>query len=275
MKLLTLNTHSLIEENYEQKLRAFTEAIATEQPDMIALQEVNQSVDAAPVKEPPAGYTPANEDVVLRADNHVLRVAEILGNAGIFYSWTWLPLKCGYCKYDEGIAWMSRSEIADVSTPLVSTINDYYNWKTRRLLGIRTKERAEEWYYSVHYGWWDDPEEPFLNQWQRTLGHMQRHKRVWLMGDFNNAAGVRGEGYERMLLDGWYDSYLLAEEKDAGMTVCKVIDGWRDKGSNASGMRIDQIWCNERAEVRNSRVIFNGINYPIVSDHCGVIIETR
>ena len=43
MKLLTLNTHSLIEPEYEAKREIFVEFIAKEQPDVFALQEVNQT----------------------------------------------------------------------------------------------------------------------------------------------------------------------------------------------------------------------------------------
>ena len=50
MKLLTLNTHSLQEENYPQKLEQFVETICQEKPDIIALQEVNQSINA-PIAE--------------------------------------------------------------------------------------------------------------------------------------------------------------------------------------------------------------------------------
>ncbi len=46
MKLLTLNTHSLQEENYLQKLEQFVQTICQEKPDVVALQEVNQSVNA-------------------------------------------------------------------------------------------------------------------------------------------------------------------------------------------------------------------------------------
>ena len=48
MKLLTLNTHSLIEPAYEAKRDAFVEFIRKEQPDVFALQEVNQTA-AAPL----------------------------------------------------------------------------------------------------------------------------------------------------------------------------------------------------------------------------------
>lgn len=276
MKLLTLNTHSLVEEKYEQKLQDFAEAVSKERPDIIALQEVNQTASEDAVPECDLnGYFPADKNTVIRRDNHVYRLVRILAEKGIYYSWTWLPLKLGYDKYDEGIAVMSMSPIADVKTPLVSGINDYYNWKTRKLLGVCTKDAPDEWFYSVHFGWWNDPDEPFQNQWARTSQHMLCHSKVWLMGDFNSPAEVRDEGYDMIVRDCWHDSYMLAEHKDSGITVGHVIDGWRDKIHSGTGMRIDHIWCSEKADVKSSEVLFNRINYPVVSDHYGVMIETR
>ncbi len=72
MKLLTLNTHSLIEPEYEAKREIFVEFIAKEQPDVFALpEEVNQTAAAPELKAVPAGYTscPGNT-VPLKADNH-------------------------------------------------------------------------------------------------------------------------------------------------------------------------------------------------------------
>ena len=45
MKLLTLNTHSLAEPGYVEKTEQFIEMLSKEQPDIVALQEVNQSQD--------------------------------------------------------------------------------------------------------------------------------------------------------------------------------------------------------------------------------------
>ncbi len=275
MKLLTLNTHSLVEENYEEKLRIFVRAVSKELPDVIALQEVNQSIGANAATENPPGYFPSNKAAVIREDNHVYCVARLLADMGIYYSWTWIPVKLGYGRFDEGIALMSRSAITDVCAPLVSDVDDYNNWKTRKLLGICTDNNPREWFYSVHLGWWDDKEEPFQKQWKKTSRHMLRHEKVWLMGDFNNPAEVRGEGYDMILRDCWHDSFVLAEKKDSGVTVGHVIDGWRDKVKASTGMRIDQIWCSDKTDVKSSRVIFNRMNYPIVSDHYGVIIETE
>ena len=244
MKLMTLNTHSLVEEHYSEKLETFVQAVSEEQPDIIALQEVNQTITEMPVKIA-QGYIPCAEGITIRQDNHIYHATEMLKSRGICYFWTWLPLKKGYDKYDEGIALMSRSPILETEIVQTSAINDYNNWKTRKILGIRTEAAPEEWFFSVHYGWWDDPDEPFQGQWQRTKDALTDHSRMWLMGDFNSPAEVRGEGYDMIRNDGWHDCYLLAKEKYCGITVGKVIDGWKDISTSSDGMRIDQIWCRE------------------------------
>ena len=273
MKLLTLNTHSLVEDNYSKKLDAFVSAIAEQRHDIIALQEVNQTIAETQADVISEGYVPCDENIVIRKDNHVYKTAELLENAGVKYYWTWLPLKKGYDKYDEGIALMSRSRIIETDVVRISETDDYNNWKTRKIIGIRTEAAPDEWFFSVHYGWWDDLDEPFQNQWQKTAEYMKKYSRVWLMGDFNSPAEVRNEGYDMINGGGWYDSYTLAKTRDNGITVGKVIDGWRDKVSSTDGMRIDQIWCSQKAEIASSEVIFNGANKSVVSDHYGVAAE--
>ena len=271
MKLLTLNTHSLIEENYPEKLESFVTAIAHEQPDIIALQEVNQSISACQV---PAcklkGFTPCGR-IPVKADNHAYNTVKILSERGIDYRWTWLGIKEGYGKFEEGIAILSMGEIIETDILTVSRINDRRNWKTRRILGIHTDG---QWFYSVHLGWWNDEDEPFREQWKKLCGHLSRGGRIWLMGDFNSPAHVKGEGYDMIKDDGWYDTFALANEKDSGITAEKNIDGWKERTS-PQGMRIDHIWCNERVEITSSQVIFNGRNHPVISDHYGVIIKTK
>ena len=273
MKLLTLNTHSLVEDNYSIKLSTFVSAIAEQRPDIIALQEVNQTIAEIQADVISENYVPCIENVVIRKDNHVYRTAELLESAGIKYYWTWLPLKKGYDKYDEGIALMSRSRIIETDVVRISEIDDYNNWKTRKIIGIRTEAAPDEWFFSVHYGWWNDLDEPFQNQWQKTAEYMKKYSRVWLMGDFNSPAEVRNEGYDMITDDGWYDSYTLARTSGSGVTVGKVIDGWRDKVNGTDGMRIDQIWCSQKADISLSEVIFNGVNKPVVSDHYGVVAK--
>ena len=112
MKLLTLNTHSLIEPDYEAKREIFVNFIAAEQPEVFALQEVNQTAAAPLLGDAPAGYYPCpGNRVPLKADNHAAAVARMLEQRGVHYYWSWLPAKVGYDIYDEGAAVFSRAPI--------------------------------------------------------------------------------------------------------------------------------------------------------------------
>lgn len=280
MRLLSINTHSIIEKNYDEKTKNFLEHIAKLQPDIIAMQEVNQTADfpeAVPVLQN-GRCRNGKEPRHLKSDNHVALVAAEMRKLGMDYNWTWLPMKLGYSKYDEGLAILSKKPIAETNVVLLSKDADYSNWRTRYALGVRPAG-TEDWFYTVHLGWWTDEVEPFEGQWQKLQNEVIAHKhegRVFLMGDFNSPAEVRGEGYDLIAGSGWHDTYLLAKDKDSGVTVQGVIDGWRDKLSEAdmlNGMRIDHIWCNEQADVEKSRVCFNGNNEPVISDHYGVVID--
>lgn len=373
MKILSMNVHSLIETEEEKKLLQFADMVAAEQPDLIGLQEVSQTRSAPaagslagvpegleetddragvhgqgrPEREPEGqelraleGYTACGErkgehrsPVLLRRDNYALRLAARLRELKTPYYWTWIPVKLGYGKYDEGLALFSRTPILDTDRFFISRSQDYANWKTREILGIRTQPEgyAPVWAYTVHMGWWDDEEEPFKTQWEQVEKGLKAGRAgegvktspragriatgpgpkagsplVWLMGDFNSPAQVRGEGYDLIAGWGWKDTYHLAEEKDSGITVEGVIDGWRDKlakdqdlagrdgadekgadekgtdekGPNGErpgeggvpGMRIDHIWCSKKVEICRSEVVCNGRRYPKVSDHNGVMV---
>lgn len=279
MKILTLNTHSLLEEHYEEKLQQFVEVIEKELPAIFALQEVNQTISAKEITCP-RGYVPCETGgTIVKEDNHAYQLAQKLYEKGIEYTWSWISVKVGYDKYDEGLAVFSRYPIAQTVEFCISKTNEYRNWKTRKVLGIKTG-RIPTWYFSVHMGWWDDIEDPFAQQWDTfckcidTL--LDQQERCYILGDFNSPSNIPHEGYDYVIASGWYDTWTLAEKKDCGITVGKVIDGWRarmEKETVESGMRIDFIWCNETPQIHCSQVICNGDNYPVVSDHYGVMIE--
>lgn len=279
MKIMTLNTHSLVETNYEEKLQQFVRGVLEEMPDVVALQEVNQTIAASLANEALlTGYVPSQTAVPVRADNHVANVAKLLREAGVQCSWTYLPIKVGYRKYDEGLAMLSLNrKISHVERFLISRADDYANWKTRKVLGIQV-EGLTDWFYTVHMGWWQDEQEPFLAQWKVLNAFVTtkpRHAPVWLLGDFNSPAEVRGEGYDRIAADGWHDAFLRARRREGSVTVPGAIDGWRGQRAApaAEGMRIDQIWCSLPQQIASCRVVFNGENAPVVSDHFGVMIE--
>lgn len=271
MKLLTLNTHSIIEPDYPQKLESFVEKIVEWKPDVFAMQEVNQTADALPLQAIPAGYCPCpGNRIALRRDNHAAAVAKALCKRGERYFWSWLPAKLGYDKYDEGVALFSREPITQIDNLLLSGTSDYHNWKTRRTLGIQVEGT---WYYSVHMGWWKDDEEPFAAQWEKLQKTLQPRGKVFLLGDFNSDAAAVGEGYSLIERSGWWDTYHLATEKTDGYTVVQAIDGWREGPDAQTKKRIDQIWCSEKKKIDRSRVVFDGENGAVVSDHAGIMIE--
>ena len=92
------------------------------------------------------------------------------------------------------------------------------------------------------------------------------------MGDFNSPSDVRGEGYDAVLDSGWYDTYVLAEEKDSGNTISGSIDGWKDK-KDSGEKRIDYIFTDTKRKIKSSYTVFNGKNEEIISDHFGVLLE--
>ena len=281
MKILTLNTHSLQEEDHRQKLSWFVAGILREKPDMIALQEVNQTAaEELMALELLEGQYPIPGCMSIRKDNYAALVASRLRQAGIDCYWVWLPVKRGYDKFDEGVAILSLGRpIRCVDQFPISRVNDFSNWRTRAALGVQL-EGLEDWFYCLHMGWWNDEAEGFLDQW-RILNSCIAAKRmcgnVWLMGDFNAPDTVPGQSYEHIVASGWIDTYKVAHTKDDGITVSGHIDGWRDPQNREvrEGMRLDYIWCSQRKEILSSRILFNGVKEPVVSDHYGVLIEVK
>ena len=87
MRLLTLNTHSLVEPDYEAKRKFFVDFIAKEQPDVFALQEVNQTATAPAMSIPLADYCPCSGNgILLKEDNHAAAVAQMLKEEGVHYT---------------------------------------------------------------------------------------------------------------------------------------------------------------------------------------------
>lgn len=280
MKILTLNTHSLVEEDYERKLLQFVEMAAAEQPDIIGLQEVNQRKDARVLPEERLhGYTRCSGfQGAVKEGNHAARLAELLEKKGVSYHWTWIPVKLGYDIYEEGLAVFSRRPILETDEFSISHTEDFHNWKRRKILGIRTDGPVDHWFYTVHMGWWKKDEETFWDQWDAVQAGLEDKIKgggnVWIMGDFNSPAQAKNEGYDYVKQSGWLDTYTLAQKRSGEYTVEQVIDGWRDRNT-CSGMRINYIWSRRREAVTSSRVVFDGTQYPQISDHYGVMIETE
>ena len=110
-------------------------------------------------------------------------------------------------------------------------------------------------------------EEKMADNIQTILKRSQTDNLKILMGDFNTDAINSPEDYKMILSQGLYDTYTMAKEKDSGITVGGNIDGW---SKSKEEKRIDYILSNKEIKVKSSKVIFNGENHPVVSDHYGL-----
>jgi maltose 6'-phosphate phosphatase len=260
MKLLTLNCHSWQEEYQLEKIKCLAETIKEKSYDVIALQEVSQSI----VEEKIEGN--------VKNDNFLFVLLNELKKLGVTnYDHVWGFSHIGFEIYEEGSAILTKHQIEEKCSFFVTKSEDTTNWKTRKVVGAKIRFHNElVSFYSCHLGWWGDEEEPFKNQFDVLSTFIQRDETFFLMGDFNNDANVKDEGYDYLLSQGLYDTYQLAKEKDQGTTVEGKITGW---DANKYDLRIDYIFTNKRVPVCRSNVIFNGVNKPVISDHFGLEIE--
>ncbi|MBG9544781.1 endonuclease/exonuclease/phosphatase family protein [Cytobacillus firmus] len=260
MKLLTLNCHSWQEEQQLEKIKILAEAIKENRYDVIALQEVSQHIKAHLI------------DGHIKKDNYALLLIEELRKIGVEdYVFKWDFSHIGYDIYEEGLAILTKHEIKEDFSFFITQNKDQALWKTRKIIGVKIvyKNRPIT-FYSCHLGWWDDEEESFKFQAESLLAHASKDEPAIFMGDFNSSAYVRNEGYDFLIDKGLYDTFELADKKDSGVTVKGKIAGWDE---NKHEMRIDLILSSYPIHPKYSRVIFNGTNKPIISDHYGVEIE--
>ncbi|MEG0289283.1 MAG: endonuclease/exonuclease/phosphatase family protein [Carnobacterium sp.] len=268
MKLLTLNTHSWLEEQPYDKLDTLVETILSNQFDVIAFQEVNQSIAESVIDvSDQFAYQAADPTIQIKRNNFAFLVQQKLEQAGLRYAWTWLPAHIGYDIYDEGLAFLSLHPIQEIKTFYASKSKAYENYKTRPVLGVQIED---SWYFNLHLGWWTDKDDSFKEQWAVCTAVFQTLSGpIYLMGDFNNPAQATNEGYELVTKE-WFDTFHLAIKRDKGHTVEKNIDGWAE---NNDKLRIDFIFTNHPIGVDTSKVFFDGKNNPVISDHYGVSIQ--
>ena len=260
MKLLTLNCHSWQEENQMDKISYIAEVINEKDYDVIALQEVSQSINSKVISED------------LKEDNFAVLLKKELDkyNEGK-YNFYWDFSHIGYGKYEEGLAVFTKHKIVAEESFVVTNNTDTEYWKTRKIVKVSiTADDKNFDIYSCHLGWWGDEEEPFEIQVDNIIKRLNHNNISLLMGDFNNNAFIRNEGYDYLLSKGLNDTFEAAEVKDSGITVKGVIDGW-DK--NKDDMRLDLILSSKPLAVEYSKVIFNECNKEIVSDHFGVEVK--
>ncbi|NFL89159.1 endonuclease [Clostridium botulinum] len=259
MKLLTLNCHSWQEENQIDKIKYLAKTIAEKDYDAIALQEVSQSINSNVIKSN------------LKYDNFAVLLKSELDKYNTNYNFFWDFSHIGYEKYEEGLAIFTKHNIVDEKSFFISKATDVEYWKTRRIVKLTFEYNNENIdIYSCHLGWWEDQEEPFKYQVKKLLEENTSNNTTFFMGDFNNNEFIRNEGYDYLLNKGLIDTFTISKEDDNGITVRGKIDGWDE---NKEKLRLDLILSNKKLDVLTSKVIFNGINKDIISDHYDVEVS--
>jgi maltose 6'-phosphate phosphatase len=269
MKLLTLNTYSWVQTADPSLFAPLVADILENQYDAIALQEVNQ-LSYGPVISEPEGYLPTQNEIPIKENNFTYFLVKALAEKGLAYQWSWVPCHVGYDIYDEGISLLSKAPIQSVEQVQLSASNDFESIHTRRALVLETEAAA---FISVHLSWWKEEEEnPFLREWnsvESAVKKLRGIKPIYVMGDVNNPADIRNEGYDLITNAGWQDAYAVAATRIGSATVPPAIDGWE---GNEVPLRIDYIFSDQPQAVETYEVKFDGKKLPIVSDHYGVAV---
>lgn len=257
MKLLTLNVHAWMEEHTEEKLTILAQVIAEKAYDIIALQEVNQSLTSPFVTN------------CLRQDNYGLILLEKLRSLHVSdYSYYWSPSHLGYDKYEEGIAFLTRLPVYEVDDFYCSRNTGFDTHLSRKILGLTLEYQGQFVdVYSCHINLPSFEEESQLENVENILRRNESKHLKILMGDFNMDAFSDSKTYQAIKELGLFDTYELARVRDEGVTVEKAIDGWQNSSNQK---RLDYVFINQKKKVSSSQVIFNGRNKDVVSDHFGV-----
>lgn len=267
MKFLTLNTHSWMEQDPEDKLAILVETIAERDFDLICLQEVNQEMTSEVVDTDDYYHAVPSAEPIHR-DHYVRLLVEKLAERGLRYHWTWAYNHIGYDRYHEGVAILSKTPI-QASEVLVSDVDDATDYHTRRVaLAETTVEGKDIALASVHLSWWD---KGFQGEWAKFEARLKEFgKPLLLAGDFNNPAGQ--EGYQTILSSelNLQDSFEVAAQVSGSYTVGPGIDGWK---GNEEPLRIDYVFTTKDWTVERLEVIFDGTNKPLVSDHYGLAAD--
>ena len=266
MKVLSLNTHSWMEENPQEKLSQLVDVLVDQACDVIFLQEINQLITSEPVADAP-GYIAVSDAPAIHVDNYALLLVTALRERGLTYYWSWAYNHIGYGKYQEGVAVLSLTPLKPKLLRVSDSV-DETDYRTRCVLIAQTTLVGRLYQLaSVHLSWW---EKGFAKEWLRLERALEKDQLpVIVAGDFNNP--VDGPGYQLVTSGALRleDSHKRARVVSGDHTIQAAIDGWE---GNCQNLKVDYVMLSPGHSVSLSQVVFDGGRTPQVSDHFGVLV---
>ena len=283
MKCLTLNLHSIIpvkglDLSWEERLEILADTICSRQYDIVALQEINQSIDSPMADRSELSllhYVSLGESAV-REDNAVLALIRCLKAKGINYYFSYSISHIGYARFEEGTAILSQYPPKSAVTLISSRDRERNNWTYRCQTGLIVRCGGTSYaFLSVHFGWWtaDNGLEGFKEQWDRTLDRLKdlETEQVIMLGDFNGDPDVPAETYDYVTnKSGYYDACMIRGSRNKLVTAIGKIDGWDSDIYH----QLDYIFSSKMLNTRHISSIFDNKNEKQISDHYGIEWES-
>ena len=172
------------------------------------------------------------------------------------------------CPFEEGLAILAKGEVVAVEDFYCTAQQTVTSIESRKILKVDLKVNDEIIeFYSCHMNLPTCKGEDIDQNLSNLINYTDNKNLKVFMGDFNTDYFHQVDDYKNILDKGLFDTYELAEKKDSGVTVYKNISGWED---SMCQKKLDYVFINKKLDVKESFVIFNDENYPIISDHNGL-----
>lgn len=188
MNLLTINTHSWLEEEPLKKLEEIAKVILSSESEIIALQEVNQKVASKKVPlEQLTTFCPVATQTPVHEDNFAYLIVQYLAEKGQHYYWSWEMSHIGYAIYEEGNALLSKCPLTSEAL-LISESQEPTNYRTRKILVAETESsKGTLTVVSGHFSWWETPCTGFAYEWLQLEKYLAMGQQpLVILGDLNN-----------------------------------------------------------------------------------------
>lgn len=258
MKIITQNLHCFAEENYLEKFQRIAQFIVDNDVDVACFQEVAQHV-ASPLVDQAKGLKEGNAALLIRDMIKAIsgQDYEILFSFAHYY----------YDTDEEGVAMLSRIPLQSWSEHVISEEKEIFI-ERRTALEIHLQNNLS--ISSVHLGIATkrEPQSPALQQFL-NLKEMTSGEIKLFFGDYNIPDTT--SAYDEIIQSGCYDLCgARAQGDERFLTTPGAIDGWHH---HKDAKRLDYGFANKAVKVNTARVIFNGENEAMVSDHFGLYFD--